>query len=282
LAKLAYREDLSWPAVVAWRFVVGAAVAWVLLMPRLGTADLAFSWRQLGALFALGAFYFLNVAAFYAALTLIPASTAVLIAYLYPALVAFLLLRSSRGLRGGEAWAALGLSLVGAALTLGAAPAVTSLAGVVLALVAVLLYSTYLIVADRLLVQFHHAEAGERSAEMTAVILTGTALVSVAVGLSIGDGGLQVAGAAVPSLIALGVVSTAVAVRLLFAGMSRIGAPQAALISTVEPVWTIAIAALLLSETLTVVQLAGGALVIGGVVLSQRHIIRRGPTPPLP
>jgi drug/metabolite transporter (DMT)-like permease len=69
------------------------------------------------------------------------------------------------------------------------------------------------------------------------------------------------------------VISTFVAIQTFSAGSRRIGAAQASLISTVEPVWTISLAALLLGERLGPIQLVGGALVIGGVILAQ---LRRG------
>ena len=49
----------------------------------------------------------------------------------------------------------------------------------------------------------------------------------------------------------------------------RIGAAQAALVSTIEPAWTIALAAILFGQTLAPVQLAGGALIIIGVIVAQ-------------
>ena len=281
LAKLAYRDDLDWATVVAWRFVVGAVAAWLLLFPGIVRVRPTFSRGQLAALGAVGVFYFVNVAAFYAALELIPASTAVLIAYLYPALVAVLSMRSARRLNGREAWGALGLSLVGASLTVGGAPALTNVSGVLLALAAVVLYSFYLLIADRLLVLFHNG-APERTAHLATLILTGTAVASVITALATDRGAELVApGAAWPILIGLGVISTALAMRLLFAGINRVGAPQAALISTVEPVWTVAAAALLLSETLTLLQLVGGTLVIGSVFFSQRRVLRSPPSAPL-
>jgi drug/metabolite transporter (DMT)-like permease len=70
-------------------------------------------------------------------------------------------------------------------------------------------------------------------------------------------------------LVLLGVFSTAVALQTFYAGSKRIGAANASLVSTVEPVYIIAMATLLLSETLTPVQMLGGALVIGGVLLAQ-------------
>jgi drug/metabolite transporter (DMT)-like permease len=72
-----------------------------------------------------------------------------------------------------------------------------------------------------------------------------------------------------PGLIGIAVLSTALAIQAFYAATARIGAAQTALVSTVEPIWTIVMASLLFGESLTPVQLLGGALVIGGVILAQ-------------
>jgi drug/metabolite transporter (DMT)-like permease len=72
-----------------------------------------------------------------------------------------------------------------------------------------------------------------------------------------------------PGLIAIGVVSTFIAIQTFYAGTKRVGAAQASLISTVEPIWTVALAAILLGERLTPIQLLGGALILVAVVIAQ-------------
>jgi drug/metabolite transporter (DMT)-like permease len=71
-----------------------------------------------------------------------------------------------------------------------------------------------------------------------------------------------------PALLAFGAAS-AIAIQAFYGGVRRIGGARASLISTVEPVYTIAIATLLFGEVLTPVQLLGGALVIAGVLLAE-------------
>jgi len=60
-----------------------------------------------------------------------------------------------------------------------------------------------------------------------------------------------------------------------YAGARRIGAAQASLVSTVEPIYTITLAALLLHESLTPIQIAGGIMVIMGVLIAQTGQMRR-------
>jgi drug/metabolite transporter (DMT)-like permease len=70
-------------------------------------------------------------------------------------------------------------------------------------------------------------------------------------------------------MLGVGVVSTFVAISTFYAGTRRIGAAQASIISTVEPIWTIVLAYLLFGFGLTPPQLVGGALIIGGVLVAQ-------------
>jgi drug/metabolite transporter (DMT)-like permease len=70
-------------------------------------------------------------------------------------------------------------------------------------------------------------------------------------------------------LIGVGGLSTFVAIQTFYAGAQRIGAAQAALISTVEPIWSIALAAILFGVGLTAVQLVGGGLILVAVVVAQ-------------
>jgi drug/metabolite transporter (DMT)-like permease len=81
-------------------------------------------------------------------------------------------------------------------------------------------------------------------------------------------------------LAGIAVVCTVTAIVLFFAGLARVGPSRASIISTVEPVVTVTLAFLVFGESLTVTQLAGGALVLASVVLLQT--LGGGPEPPGP
>ena len=68
-------------------------------------------------------------------------------------------------------------------------------------------------------------------------------------------------------LAAIAVVSTVGAVSLFFAGLKRVGPTTASILSTAEPVTTVVLAFLAFGESLGPVQLAGGALVLGAVLV---------------
>jgi len=63
----------------------------------------------------------------------------------------------------------------------------------------------------------------------------------------------------------MAIVSTVLAVFLNTAAIERLGAARTAMVGTLGPIATIALAAMVLGEPLSLVQLAGAALVILGV-----------------
>ena len=72
-----------------------------------------------------------------------------------------------------------------------------------------------------------------------------------------------------PGLVGVGVAATFIAIQTFYAGALRVGAAHASLIATAEPIWTIALAAILFQVALTPIQLVGGALILIGVVVAQ-------------
>ncbi|MCP5247234.1 MAG: DMT family transporter [Candidatus Accumulibacter sp.] len=70
---------------------------------------------------------------------------------------------------------------------------------------------------------------------------------------------------------AMAILSTVLPVFLQSAAIRRIGAGRSVMIGTLGPMLTIAFAWLLLDEPLSLVQLAGAALVLAGVWLISRH-----------
>jgi drug/metabolite transporter (DMT)-like permease len=113
--------------------------------------------------------------------------------------------------------------------------------------------------------------AGASASAATALMMTATAAVYWVTALAAGQpvAPTSIPAGAWPGLLAIGAVATFLAIQGFYAGAQRIGAAQAALLSTIEPLWTIGLAALLLHETLSPVQLAGGALILVGVVVAQ-------------
>jgi drug/metabolite transporter (DMT)-like permease len=86
-------------------------------------------------------------------------------------------------------------------------------------------------------------------------------------------------------IAAIVVIATVVPVVTFLAGLQRIGATNAAMLSTLEPVVTVLLAALLLGEILKPVTLVGGALILVAVIILMRTELRgpvQGPGLPRP
>jgi drug/metabolite transporter (DMT)-like permease len=115
------------------------------------------------------------------------------------------------------------------------------------------------------------AGAETRPAVASSLMITGTFAVVAVMAVAAGEPVLpgQVPVDAWFGLVGIAVFSTALAISAFYAATARIGAAQTALVSTVEPVWTITLATLFFGESLAPVQLLGGAFVIGGVILAQ-------------
>ncbi len=279
-AQPVYAAGVDWLVLSAWRFLFGAALTWGWLLLSAGRrAGLRRLDRRTAiASIALGALYVGNSGSYYAGLESVSPSLAALIVFVYPALVAVLSLRFGRRLEGRRAWLALAIALVGVALSLGGISASDAppLDGLLLIVASPIVYSVWIVLSARLSGERHEtvgdlAADGAAAASATALMISTTATIYWIGALS---SGRPVLPGAVPSeawfgLAGVGVLSTFVAIQTFYAGAQRIGAAQAALTSTVEPIWTIVLAAILFGIALTPVQLAGGALILVGVLIAQ-------------
>lgn len=163
----------------------------------------------------------------------------------------------------------LAVSFAGIALTLGGGRG--SATGIALGLAAALFYSVYIVVGAREL------RGTDALASTTVVCLSAFAVLALATGFRGPHFPSTAGGWAATGAIAL--VSTVVAILAFFAGLKRVGAGTAAIMSTIEPVVTVALGWLVLAEKLSPVQLGGGALVlIASVLLAHSRMLELRPT----
>jgi drug/metabolite transporter (DMT)-like permease len=278
-----------------WRFLIGAALAWawLLLSPQRRRGLRRLDRRLAVTSLALGVLYVGNSGTYYAGLETVDVSLAALIVYVYPALVAVLSLRIGRQLQGSRAWVALAIALAGVALTVGGIDAAKAppLGALLLVVASPVIYAVWIVLAARLSGERRGtldggalpdasgsaaaiggtADAGASASAATALMMSATGAVYwlAAIVTRQPVGPADIPAGAWPGLVGIGAFATFLAIQGFYAGAQRIGAAQAALLSTIEPVWTIALAALLLHESLTQPQLAGGALILIAVVVAQ-------------
>jgi drug/metabolite transporter (DMT)-like permease len=272
-AKLGYAAGLGTEQTLAFRFLL-AAMGMIVIAMVIGQNPLRLRRNQLLTLFGLGAIVYTGQSlTYFIALRTLPASLVVLIAYIYPSLVVvagWLFLRRSVSLWH---WVALTASFAGVAMLVGGAPFQLSWALVwplVLALASPTIYTGYILIGERVMSSVPAVAA-------SAVIMSGAALAFCLLAALNHELGLprSVNGWAVAIGIAL--IPTMVAISLFLAGLPRVGAARAALLSTLEPVVTVGLAVLVLGDRLSIVQVIGGVLVILAVILVQAaHLWRPG------
>src|SRR5436190_22025247 len=108
---------------------------------------------------------------------------------------------------------------------------------------------------------------------MTVVLAT-TVICGVAVALVTGAGAALTSPLRDPSILPLiafsGLFAAAIPSILFLAGTRRIGGTRAGILMLFEPVVGVALAAVLLDERLTAIQVAGGLAVLGAALILQR------------
>jgi drug/metabolite transporter (DMT)-like permease len=272
-AKLAYGQGATVATALSMRFVLAAALFWLLVFAGGHARELrALNGRQLRAGLALGACgYAIQSGCYFAALKHIDASLLSLLLYTFPAIVTGAAVLLGRERMDGRRLAALALASSGLVLVLaGAGAGALEPLGVALGLGAAVVYSTYILVSDRVV-------GGISPTVLSALVCSGAA-VSLSIGSSlIGQlrpGDVTLAGWGWLACIAA--VSTVVAIGLFFAGLRRAGPSTASILATVEPLVTVLLAFLVFGERLGPVQILGGALVLSAVVvLARRRASRR-------
>jgi len=257
--KLAYSGGVTLPTLLAVRFTLAAAILWLLVAARRESARVPL-WTLGGLLLLGGAGYVGQAFSFFTALRTIPAATTGLLLYTYPALVtllAWLLLKQplTRGSASALLLSSAGCVLVlgGPSVLLGGAP--LDPVGVAWALTAAVVYALYIIAGARL-------TAGVAPLVASTYIISAAAVVFLSAGWWGSTLDFRVTAAGWAAVVAIALVCTVLAVGAFVAGLARVGPARASILSTVEPVVTIALAALVLGEAISPVQLLGGALIL--------------------
>lgn len=268
--KLAYSHGLGTDQLLAFRFSLAAIGMWAISFV-VGENPLRLRRREVASLLAVGAvLYPAQAITYFLALRTLPASLCVLIVYIYPSLVViagWLFLR-----RHVSAWhvGALVASFVGVVLLVGGAHFELGI-GLVFALAAPVVYTTFILISERVMSSVPPVAASAMMMAGTAVVLSVIALV---------QGQLVLPGSTEAWAISVGiaVIPTMVAISLFLAGLPRVGAARASLISTLELLVTVTLAILLLGDRFTPLEAVGGVLVLGAVVVVQAaHLWRPVP-----
>lgn len=274
LSRFAEDAGVTSLALVAWRAGIGATlmvafvgVRWatgVARPARLGDIPVRDRWFMLAAAVANTA---LNLSVFIA-FTRISIALALLVFYLYPALVAVVSVVWFGERLDRLRWLCLAVSFAGLVLVLAGAGSVgeVDLLGVGLAFLGALAQVFFVLAA-------RHGFAHVPGPQAAALTMGGACALYLVISAVIGGLGALAAPAASPAalwpVLVAGVVGAGVPTVAYITGIRRLGPSRAAILATLEPVVGVGLAAWLLGETPTIAQLVGGLLILVAAALLQ-------------
>ncbi|MBN2822029.1 MAG: EamA family transporter [Coriobacteriia bacterium] len=266
LTSFAYMEGARPLPMLTWRFGI-VAVLMAIYQVIVDRKKLISGARDMKAyaLMSVTGYGAASVCYFYA-LKFASASVVAVLLYTYPAMVAVLSWIMYRESLTGNRVLAIVLTFAGCAMVLGLLTSHISvtLPGILLGLGAALGYSVFNMLS--------HTLVGKRPRIVVMTYTFGLSAISLAVVSLLAGESLSVAAWSSRMWMLLGLIvliPTFAAVVLYLRGIRALGPSQAAIVSTMEPIFTIILAVTLLGERLIPVQLAGVGLVVAGVVAAE-------------
>lgn len=278
--ELSFRAGLSISSALTLRFVIATAVVWgVLAVQRargewaahptdggvdaVAGASMRLTPRSLVAALLLGAVGYAGMSGlFFLGVQRLSAGLATVVLYLYPLFVVALAATVLDESVGRRTLAAVPLALVGVALVSGASGVVFDPLGVAATLAAGGMYAVY-ITASRAVLD----DVDERV--LTAYVMPAAACSYLAYGAATGSLTVPTTTSGWAIVVGLAIVATVVPVFTFFAGLKRVGASRAGVLSTFEPVTAVVLGVAFLGETVTPPMVLGSALILSTVYLVQ-------------
>ncbi len=266
--RLAYADGMDTFTILFLRFALAAVLMLVLLVlrRRIGIDAGLPRGRVLLWLIGMGAIGYAGQSFCYlTALKYASPGLVALLLYLYPVFVTILSVLVLRDAITAAKSLALALALLGVALTVGPAGGQTT--GILLAVSAAAIYSVYIIVGAQALRQV--------SVTASSFVIFTSAGATYGLLMAVNGPYLPQTPAGWGAIAGMVLVATTLAAATFLAGLERVGPSNASMLSALEPVVTVLLAALLLDEVLKPVSLVGGALILAAVLLLARSELRR-------
>ena len=256
--RYAYEDGLDVFTLLFLRFGISALIMTLVLLLRGESFPRGKTLAQLIGMGALG--YAGQSFSYLTAIHYASAGLVALLLYLYPFFVTVLSMIFLREKMTPLKTAALTLALAGAALTVD--PQGGQLFGILLAILAALIYSVYIVVGASVTRRVSAVQSSTTIFASAGAVYGVLPLVNGAHFPASSSGWLAVIG--------MVLVATVIAVVTFLAGLGMVGPVNAAMLSTLEPVVTVLLAAWLFDERLSGIVLLGGGLILAAVILLTR------------
>ena len=261
--RYAYNDGMNIYTVLFLRFGVSASFMTVILLLRkehFPHGKILVQLVGMGALGYVGQSFMYMTAINYASAGLVA-----LLLYLYPFFVAILATIFLHEKITRIKVIALILALFGTALTVG--PVSGQLIGALMAITAALIYSIYIIVGTNVM---KHVSPVQSS---TVIFASAGAVYGI---LTLVNGAhFPASNSGWLAMLGIIIISTIIPVVTFLAGLERIGPTNAAMLSTLEPIVTVLLAAWLFGDKLLPIVMLGGGLILVAVILLTRSELSR-------
>lgn len=267
LGRYAYADGIDTSTLLFLRFTISALLMAGLLLFRRETLPRGGTLARLIGMGAIG--YAGQSFCYLTAIKYASAGLVALLLYLYPTFVAILSALFLKGKLTRVKMVALGLATLGAALTANLQGGQWT--GILLALAAAAIYAVYIIVGAGVMRQVSAVQSSTVIFASAGMVYGGLAAIQGPYWPATHAGWMVVG--------AMAVIATVIPVVAFLAGLKRIGPTDASMLSTLEPVITVMLAALLFGETLKPITLLGGGLILAAVLLLTQSELRRAESP---
>ena len=260
-SKLAYLNGVGVFTVLFWRFF-GAA----LLFPLFLTVShqlVRYDKKTVIKLLLLGALGYTCMSAFFlSSVERIPASLSSMLLYSYPAFVCLVSVALKRELLTMRKIAALVIVSVGLVCVLGASFHDVDPLGILLAIGAAIVYTVYIVAGNKTVSRLDPINA-------TMYIMLGSAAAFTVLGLATNSIRMSFTPDAWLDLLGIIIFPTVLAILSFWFAVKYLGPVKTSIISTIEPLFTVILAWMILGEGLTGIQLLGGIFIILGIIILQ-------------
>lgn len=263
--ELAREVGLSTATLLGARFLAATAILWGVLALRGRTVRL--DGRTVAVELGLGVVYGIMSLAYFESLAWLSAGVATLLLFTYPAQVTLVSALTLDERITVPKLLALVAALGGVALVAGGGDVALGLPGLVLVGVASLAYTVYS-TASRVVVDT------VSPAVHVAYVFLGVTAAVLLYGRWIGTLSTPTTPAHWGLIAGITVLGTLLPMVLFAAGLARIPASTASIVSTSEPLTTVALGVVLLGEPFTPAVAVGGVAILGSVLLSSPAVDR--------
>ena len=260
-AVISFQGGANPSAVVVIRFLGGAFVLYTLLLVSGASARLSRRARMIA--FAIGAAQAVQSFALYSSLDRIPVGLTMIIFYVFPLIVGVLASAIGQERLTGRLVAALIVAFLGLVLVFNVTGAGLDLAGALFAGLAAIAWTVVVVFGTRL------AAGGDSRPVTLHIQLSALILFSLALVIA-GDVRFPAAGEGWAALVLIPFLYGA-AMAAFFTATQIIGPVRTSLLMNFEAVSAIVLGYLVLGQTLTPLQLAGAAIVIGALFVARRR-----------